>query len=314
MTSPLISIIICTYNRKQFIAETLESVFHQSYSPVEILVIDDGSSDGTDELVKSYKGKVRYFRQENQGITVARNTGCKLAKGEYITFQDDDDPMPPSKLTDLYNAVCLYSNTVFATGDLAYIDNNSNITGERWLPEDKTQSKTPILVEDSFSSILWPKVPATPNTTLFRRRDGERINWFDTKFMVGSEDKDFYARLALLGPIVYLPEVVTYYRRGHESMTKKPFLIAFSQVMLWEKHLASFPAESGDLRRRLQDRLLQALKQMIKYKNFHPEFPKKDYNYYLNSGLSLLGILAKIDFLLYRIIKAPLRRLAKGNN
>jgi len=93
---------------------------------------------------------------------------------------------------------------------------------------------------------LWPKVPAAPHTTLFRKVDGEKIGWFDQQFSDASEDKDFFARLGQLGPVVYVPKIVSYYRRGHDgSLTSNHVRVAYRQFLLFEKHLKSLGQNIG---------------------------------------------------------------------
>ena len=128
--SGLVSVIVPTYNRADLICETLGSVFAQTYRPIEILVIDDGSTDNTEEVVKSYLAncdeqiKLIYIKQDHAGAQVARNRGCQNSKGEFIQFLDSDDLLSPEKLYNQVKALqesppasvaygawrCLYSN------------------------------------------------------------------------------------------------------------------------------------------------------------------------------------------------------------
>lgn len=94
-----ISVIIPTYNSATFISEAIESVLMQSYSPYEIIIIDDGSTDGTEEIVKKFGTKVQYVYQENQGPSPARNKGIKMANGNYVAFIDADDVWMPESLS-----------------------------------------------------------------------------------------------------------------------------------------------------------------------------------------------------------------------
>lgn len=96
----MISVIIPTYNRGSIIKKSIESVLNQSYVDIEVLIVDDGSTDDTEKVVANIKdSRVRYFRLEkNSGACVARNIGASLAKGEYIAFQDSDDEWDPRKL------------------------------------------------------------------------------------------------------------------------------------------------------------------------------------------------------------------------
>lgn len=95
---PLVSVVIPAYNYAKYLAKTLDSVFAQSYRPIEVIVVDDGSTDNTAEIVLAYP-EVRYFYQENQGVSVARNMGIAAAQGEFIAFIDGDDIWKPHKLT-----------------------------------------------------------------------------------------------------------------------------------------------------------------------------------------------------------------------
>lgn len=92
-----ISVIIPTFNRKKYLGEAIESVLEQNYQPIEIIIIDDGSTDNTETLIKKYP-EVHYVYQENIGQAAARNRGIALAKGEYLAFLDSDDLWLPGKL------------------------------------------------------------------------------------------------------------------------------------------------------------------------------------------------------------------------
>ncbi|RFU61297.1 glycosyltransferase family 2 protein [Peribacillus glennii] len=95
---PKVSVVIPTYNRGEFTIHAVESVLAQTYKDYEIIVVDDGSTDHTEELLERYKDRLRYVKQENQGPSAARNTGVRLAEGEYIAFCDSDDRFLPEKL------------------------------------------------------------------------------------------------------------------------------------------------------------------------------------------------------------------------
>jgi glycosyltransferase involved in cell wall biosynthesis len=104
MKEPLISVLIPTYNREKYIKQAIDSVIAQDYRPIEIIVVDDGSTDGTKEIVKKYdKSIVKYFYQKNKGIPGARNACLSKAKGEYIAWLDSDDYYLPGKLTAQMN-------------------------------------------------------------------------------------------------------------------------------------------------------------------------------------------------------------------
>lgn len=94
---PLVSVIIPVYNREKFLAAAIDSVFAQTYRPIQVIIVDDGSTDRSGAIARSY-AEVEYIYQENQGVSVARNTGVDAAQGEFIAFLDSDDLWLPHKL------------------------------------------------------------------------------------------------------------------------------------------------------------------------------------------------------------------------
>lgn len=307
-----VTIVVCCYNRAHMLPQTMASIFAQEYQPAEIVVLDDGSTDNTAELMAGYGDRIRYYHQENQGIAATRNNACRLAQGEYIAFIDDDDLMPPERIRTLLDALQQHPAAVMAVGDVAIIDDRGNLTGHRWLPESADNNQTR-LIEDGYAAVLWPKVPAALHTTLFRKADGEKIGWFDTQYRFTSEDKDFLARLGKLGPVVYVPRVVSYYRRGHESLTKNRMRAACGKLLCLENHLATLTPASGPLYQRLQQRILVTLKKIAFHKRKGFPIPADGYSEdYLAKGLSLLGLRKRIDYWWHVSVKLPLRYLFRG--
>ncbi len=91
LPAPRISVVIPTYNRARYVAEAVESVFAQTFKDYEVIVVDDGSTDNTKEVLDPYMGRIRYVRQENRGVGAARNRGISEARGEFVAFLDSDD-------------------------------------------------------------------------------------------------------------------------------------------------------------------------------------------------------------------------------
>lgn len=314
MDNPLVSIVITCHNRAHLLPHTMASVFAQDYEPVEIVVIDDGSTDNTKELMSGYGSRVRYFWQENQGIAAARTAGGCLAKGDLIAFQDDDDLMTPDRIVSLYEAMNSYPSAIFSVGDWAAIDGNGRPTGERRLPAVADNQESPIIFEDGYSSVLWPKIPAQPTTTLFRKADGDRIGWFDSRFKYAAEDKDFFARLGQLGPIVYIPKVVCYYRRGHESLNRVNIRFLYYQFLLFEKHLRRLPPENEKLRRRLLHRTQTNLIRMASCRRQGERLPESISWDFLKQGFALLTWRNRLHYFWNVLIKQPLRNCVSDRN
>ena len=227
-----------------------------------------------------------------------------------LHFKDDDDLMPPDRIIVLYEALCQFPSAVFAVGDWAQIDSSGKQTGQRWLPEGMLSDNEAVLLSDAYEAVLWPKVPAVPHTTLFWREDGKRIGWFDKQFQNASEDKDFFARLCRLGPIVYVPKVVSYYRMGNESLTKNEISVAYAQIRLFEKHLNLLENNQEMLRKRLRFRILSSLKKIALCKS--KDIPALMSDDYISRGLANLRFRERFAYRWYLSVKLPLRRLIRG--
>lgn len=312
MDNPLVSIILCTYNRAAMLKETMPSILAQQYKPVEIMVVDDGSTDNTQEVIAAYGNRVRYYRQDNKGLAAARTVACQLAKGEYIAFQDDDDMMPPDRISKLYEALCLHPDAVLAVGDWELLNAEGVQTGQRVTFDIRGKNGGPLLIQDGYKTVMWPLITPLPNATLFRKADGERVGWLDSRF-VRSSDTDFFARLGQLGNIVYLPQVVAYYRTGHARMwsdnVSNSIVCEYSSFLLYEKHLTSLKNEQKELRSRLQDRLLSTLMRLASLHRINQEKPDSIYMDYLKRGLALLGIKERIRYRWYVDIRLRLKYL-----
>ena len=311
MNSTLVSIAVCTRNRAALLGTTMKTIMAQSHRPVEVLVVDDGSTDETGEVVASFGGKVRYHRQEQQGIAAARTAACRLADGELIAFQDDDDLMPPHRIDDLLGALRAYPRAVFAVGDWALIDPAGRETGSISQYQVRSSDGKPVLIEDGYRAVLWPLLSPVPHTTLFRRADAERIGWFDSgRFFHACSDTDFYARLGKLGPVVYMPKVVSLYRMGHAQIWGNRLLSEYSRFLLFEKHLA----ETGDvlLKERLSERLFGVLMELRDLERDGGPLPEAIPEDYLTRGVALLPPSRRLAFHMHGIARFGICRKMKN--
>lgn len=311
MNNPLISIVVCCHNRREYLEKTLDSVFAQRYEPVEVIVMDDGSSDGTKEMISNYGGEIRYYWQKSQGIAVARTNASRLAKGEYIAYQDDDDIMPVDRIKHLYQALVDFPEAIFATGDYALIDPQGNLTGKRWLTGPLEETGPPTLIDDGHAAVLWPRIPAVPHTTLFRKQHGEDVDWFDHDFKYACSDADFLARLGLLGPIVYLREIVSHYRRGHSAIWDDDLRSNYSRLQLWDKHMGLAGPDKMDLKDRLRSRIYNSLKRIAACNRQRQTFDDPDYQEFVVRGLSHLKLKQRLLYRLHTLFKLPARDLVK---
>ena len=129
---PKVSICIPTYNRKDSLKETLESISAQTYKDYEVVIVDDGSTDGTEQMIKQNNLPIRYFWQENQGEPSARNKLLELAKGQYLTFIDSDDLLFPGAIEELVNLVEHNASDIIAYSSYIGIDEQGKEVKRKW--------------------------------------------------------------------------------------------------------------------------------------------------------------------------------------
>jgi len=170
-----VSVVIAAYNVEQYIVECIKSVINQTLKEIEILVIDDGSTDNTNDLANklaSYNNRIRVIRQENLGLSGARNTGAKLATGEFIYFLDGDDWIDHSMLEEMTKiAENVHADVVICDYKIRYTTKKITSTGGD-LPNEFTGNKESILrlfLERKIIIAAWNK--------LFRRSFYERYNF-----------------------------------------------------------------------------------------------------------------------------------------
>lgn len=203
------SIVIPLYNKAANILATLESVAHQSYQNYELIVVDDGSSDGSAELVRSKVSEtVKLVQQENQGVSVARNRGVKEAQGEIIAFLDADDTWEPHYLEEMASMVdkfstadCFASAYQFIREGDKYIDPKIRFT---------KPIKEPQLINDYFAVSAKGDLPFMMSSFCVRRSVFIAVGGFPEGVPMG-EDQDLFVRLALTGKVAYHPGILSFY-------------------------------------------------------------------------------------------------------
>lgn len=197
-----VSVCIPTYNRKRYLQETLESIRAQTYRDYEIVIVDDGSTDGTEEMIRRLEYPVRYHWQENAGDAAARNALIELAEAEFITFIDSDDMLMPDTLQRLIAASQDAEDDVIVYGAYYGIDENSNV-----FMRCKRKLYSGFITKFLFQDILIHSCGSMfPAHVLKNYR-------FDTSLRVCS-DYDLWLRLSLKYRFIALQEP-TFKRRRH---------------------------------------------------------------------------------------------------
>ncbi|MGI9294859.1 MAG: hypothetical protein ACR2PS_12815, partial [Pseudomonadales bacterium] len=195
--------------------------------------------------------------------------------------------------------------------DFLVIDAEGKFTGTRWMPESAQSNGKATLIEDGQAAVLWPRVPAVPHTTLFRTELGEKVCWFDHDFQFACSDADFLARLGRHGPVAYVSEVVSHYRRGHRSIWDDDARSSCSKVQLWEKHLDLIGNDKPELHQRLQERLGHMLVKLASFQRENANPQGLQIDSYMQRGLAQLDTKNKLLFILRTKIKLPARDLKR---
>lgn len=202
---PKVSVIIPTYNRLPMLREAIQSVLEQDFEDFELIVVDDGSTDGTVEELKKYGGRVRYiYYPENRGVSFARNRGIIEAKGKYIAFLDSDDLWLKGKLRI----------------QVSFLDENPHYpicyTDEIWIRKGKRVN--PMKKHAKYSGWIFEKcLPLciiSPSSAMMRKTLISKVGLFDEALPV-CEDYDFWLRVSSRFPIFFIPEKLIIKRGGH---------------------------------------------------------------------------------------------------
>ncbi len=196
--APLVSVIIPVYNGERFLADALRSVLAQDYRPIEVLVIDDGSTDASAEIAQRHE--VRYFRQDNAGAPSARNLGLTHARGELVALLDADDLWLPGKLGLQVRYLAEHPEARFVlTWQRVFME--PGISKPAWV-------KPELLADDSVGYL--------PSTLLARKSLFDEIGGFDTRVPL-NDDVEWFFRVKEAGvPMGVVPEVLLH-KRVHDA-------------------------------------------------------------------------------------------------
>jgi glycosyltransferase involved in cell wall biosynthesis len=198
----LVTAVIATYNYGHFVTQAVESVLAQTYSNVEIIVVDDGSTDDTRERLEPYADRLRYLYQENQSVAAARNTGIRAARGSLIAFLDADDLWHPHKLELQMRYLAAHP----AVGLVAVDRLGENAAGWPSLNGYARPEARPLTAEE-----LIIKPHFAPSGVLVRKECFTTAGFFDTSLR-NAEDYDMWIRIAASFPVVKLEAPLWWYR------------------------------------------------------------------------------------------------------
>lgn len=209
---PRVSVIIPTFNRAQFISRAIQSVLKQTFRDFELIIIDDGSTDNTREIIELNNYRIRYYFQENKGVSSARNLGIQVANGEYIAFLDSDDSWRKFKLTL----------------QMAFLEQNPDYkichTNEIWYRNGKhlNQKKKHRKFSGWILEQLLPLCIVSPSSVVIHREVFDKIGLFDETLPV-CEDYDLWLRIGVLFPILFLDKPLIIKYGGHADQLSQKY-------------------------------------------------------------------------------------------
>jgi len=212
-TDPFVSVIIPTKNRESFLQRALRSALLQTYTDFEILVVDDGSSDGTREAVAGFDSpRIRYFYRPSGHAGAARNFAFTCMRGRVAAFLDSDDLWDPRHLETAVDALSKAPAAGMAVTNFRLIDSAGETLNGRYVPASYEY-------QGSFvSDFLSGKLPVATSGVLVRRETLRDAGRFDERYRTG-EDFDLWLRAGLAAPVLYLRDPLVSYRTHSDSVT-----------------------------------------------------------------------------------------------
>lgn len=252
---PKVSVIIPTYNYAKYLPETIDSVLRQTYQDLEIIVIDDGSTDNTKEIIQRYirsSDKIKYILQENKGPAAARNRGIKEAKGEYIAFLDSDDIWVTEKLD-------IQASYLEQNKDIFFLYAKADVLNEHG---KKIGIKPESNQHHEFKKLIfeWGYFPTA--TVMIRKECFDKVGFFSEDLRI-MEDIHLWIRISRHYKMHGMDQILGIYHRHSNNVTLNKELVYKSTAMVYEKILAEFPNDVP--RKKLRQRIAQYYYQLGKY-------------------------------------------------
>lgn len=247
----LVSVVVPTFNRAYCLARTLDSVLAQTHAELEIVVVDDGSTDETQALVEARYGaeqRLRYIRQQNCGVAAARNCGIRVARGDFVALLDSDDVWQPWKIELQLLCMEQFPELGMVWTDMEAVDPSGHVFCGTYIrtmyssyalfPDDKLFSRSVLLrslvpsMEDVvgqaslrmgmvFSQMITGSLVHT-STVLIRRERLEKVRAFDEALRYSGEDYDFHLRTCRYGPVGFIDLPTIRYQRGMPDRLTRP--------------------------------------------------------------------------------------------
>jgi glycosyltransferase involved in cell wall biosynthesis len=272
LVGPRVSIVIPSYNRARYLPEALGSVFSQTYQNIEVILVDDGSTDDTQKVIQPYLNKIKFVKKINGGLASARNVGMRYATGDYIAMMDSDDICTPDRIAKQVGYLELNRDVVLCSSDFSAF-NGKEVTershirsyysavdrepdGVRGLYQESevveldampwsantSQDVLNVSRGHVYDVLIWGNF-IHPPTLMVRREVSEKVGEFDQSLTFAT-DYDWILRVSRHGKLAYIDEPLLKYRYSADQMSSDRNLakIIYETIMVMDKLLEVDPA------------------------------------------------------------------------
>ena len=245
----LVDIVIPTYNCAAYIGKALESVFSQGDHSFRILVVNDGSTDDTEDVLQPYMDRIEYFSKPNEGVVATRNYALERLESEFVAFLDADDVWLPGKIDKQIAVLTSDASVGGVYGNARLIDHEGASRNRVYVSQEIREE----LVPDIYP-FLFLKNPIPTSTLILRREHLETAGKFDDA-LPGTEDYDMWLRVARSTRLQYIDEPLALYRVHGSNISNNLLARHRDNLIILYRHLEHSPEIHGALGRRLSERL-----------------------------------------------------------
>jgi glycosyltransferase involved in cell wall biosynthesis len=249
-SNPLVSVIMPAYNAAAFIRQAVESALAQTYRPLEVLCVDDESTDATSEILERYGARIKVLRLSHVGLRAARNAGINASRGEWIAFLDADDLWDPKKLERQF--ADLKAEDAVLHSNARKVDGEGKVTSPRWRVNLAGSSPRLLdLIENNQVMVL---------TAVVKREAIVSVGLFDTNTLDYAEDYQLWMRLAVRGyAFRYVDQVLASYRVHGSNMSENRRRLALGEIYAIRSTRREYPSAFGPAERRAYHRRLNQI-------------------------------------------------------
>lgn len=251
--TPTVSVVIPTFNRAHQICEAVDSALAQTWQDAEVIVVDDGSSDNTRDVLEHYRSRIRYIHQDNKGVSAARNAGIREAQGQFISILDSDDLWLPEKVALQMQAFAENPSLGLVSCFSRFVDLDGHQLDESTPApvNPATQGRIPL------RTLLLGNCVSGGSNAVIRRECLDAVGLFDEN-LVSAEDWEMWIRIAKRFPIGFVTEALTIVRVSPNSMSAPAHITTMleSELRVLEKHCSGASCGVGlfDRRRSYSER------------------------------------------------------------